>query len=324
MTSLRRLLPSANALFVFEAAARFLSFTRAAAELNVTQSAVSRMIGRLETHLDTKLFLRGPTGIDLTEDGRQLYHAVTGGFQRVEMALEDIRAKRGDEGTVTLSLSSAFATHWFMPRLGRFQERFPRIDLRFQLVCGEPTGSVEDVDFAVRYNPEEDADHQRWQLMEEEIFPVCSPAYREAHGDLDSCADLGGHTLAHLSGSVRVPWTRYLADFGYPPLTGSRSLTFSDYSLVIQAAVSGRGVALGWWHVVAHELLEGMLVPAASQVLRTGRSYALVATSRRAVRRPAALVRGWLLDEMARERRLICGGTRGAGPARRARTAAGR
>src|SRR3546814_8427225 len=79
------------------------------------------MIGRLETHLDTKLFLRGPTGVELTEDGRQLYHAVTGGFQRVEIALEDIRAKRGDEGTVTLSLSSAFATHWFMPRLGRFR-----------------------------------------------------------------------------------------------------------------------------------------------------------------------------------------------------------
>lgn len=302
MTTLRRLLPSANALFVFEAAARYLSFTRAAAELNVTQSAVSRMISRLEIHLDTKLFLRNATGIELTEDGRQLYHAVTGGFQRIEIALEDIRAEHGDEGTVTLSLSSAFATHWFMPRLGRFQESFPRIDLRFQLVCGEPTGSVEDVDVAVRYNAEEDVDHQRWLLMEEEVLPVCSPAYLAVHGDLDSSADLSGHTLAHLSGSIRIPWTRYLAEFGYPTLGGSRSLTFSDYSLVIQAAVSGRGIALGWWHVVSHELLQGMLVPAASKVLRTGRSYSLVATSRRALRKPAALVRDWLLDEMARER----------------------
>jgi DNA-binding transcriptional LysR family regulator len=309
MTSLRRLLPSAGALFVFEAAARYLSFTRAAAELNVTQSAVSRMVGRLETHLDTKLFLRNATGIELTEDGRQLYHAVTGGFQRVEIALEDIRAKHGDEGTVTLSLSSAFATHWFMPRLGRFQESFPRIDLRFQLVCGEPTGSVEDVDVAVRYNAEEDVDHQRWLLMEEEVLPVCSPAYLAAHGGLDSSADLSGHTLAHLSGSIRIPWSRYLAEFGYPALAGSRSLTFSDYSLVIQAAVSGRGIALGWWHVVSHELLQGMLVPAASKVLRTGRSYSLVATSRRARRKPAALVRDWLLEEMARERAELSAGS---------------
>src|SRR3546814_19886882 len=107
------------------------------------------MIGRLETHLDTKLFLRGATGIELTEDGRQLYHAVTGGFQCVEIALEDIRAKHGDEGTVTLSLSSAFATHWFMPRLGRFQESFPRIDLRFpdrkSVVQGKSVSVREDL-----------------------------------------------------------------------------------------------------------------------------------------------------------------------------------
>lgn len=321
MTSLRRLLPSANALFVFEAAARFLSFTRAASELNVTQSAVSRMINRLEDHLDTKLFLRTATGVELTEDGRQLYHAVTGGFQRVEIALEDIRAKHGDEGTVTLSLSSAFATHWFMPRLGKFQETFPRIDLRFQLVCGEPTGSVDDVDIGVRYNAEEDVDHERWPLMDEEILPVCSPAYRAAHGDLDSCRDLGGHTLAHLSGSIRVPWSRYLAEFDYPPLAGSRSLTFSDYSLVIQAAVSGRGIALGWWHVVSNELLQGHLVPAASRVLRTGRCYSLVATRRRALRKPAILVRDWLLDEMARDRALFVANGGVAAEARQLRTA---
>jgi DNA-binding transcriptional LysR family regulator len=309
MTSLRRLLPSASALFVFEAAARYLSFTRAANELNVTQSAVSRMIHRLEVHLDTKLFLRNATGIELTEDGRQLYREVTGGFQRIEIALEDICAKHGDEGTVTLSLSSAFATHWFMPRLEQFQERFPRIDLRFQLVCGEPTGSVEDVDFAVRYNAEEDVDHQRWPLMDEEVIPVCSPAYLAAHGDLDSCSDLSGHTLAHLSGSIRIPWSHYLAAFDYPPLAGSRSLTFS-----------GRGIALGWWHVVAYELLQKMLVPAASGVLRTGRSYSLVASNSRALRKPAVLVRDWLLEEMARERRQLSGV--GLAPARARRVAA--
>ena len=88
MTSLRRLLPSASALFVFEAAARYLSFTRDAAELNVTQSAVSRMIARLEAHLDTKLFIRTTTGLELSEDGRHLYNAVTGSFQHMEIAIE--------------------------------------------------------------------------------------------------------------------------------------------------------------------------------------------------------------------------------------------
>ncbi|WP_374372627.1 LysR substrate-binding domain-containing protein [Dongia sp.] len=298
MTSLRRSLPSANALFVFEAAARFLSFTRAAAELNVTQSAVSRMIARLEAHLEAKLFIRTATGIELTDDGRQLYHAVTGSFQHIEMAIEAIRARHGGGGMVTLSLSSAFAMHWIMPRLDRFQALHPGIDLRFQLVRGEPIGPVEDVDFAIRYNFPRDADHESWPLMAEKVLPVCSPAYLAAHGPLEHGRDLGRHTLVHLSGSTRIPWSRYLAEFDYAPPTGSRSLTFSDYSLVIQAAISGRGIALGWWHVVAHELAQKELVPAAPEILETGNHYYLVASNRRPLRDPAILVRDWLLAEM--------------------------
>lgn len=298
MTSLRRSLPSANALFVFEAAARYLSFTRAAVELNVTQSAVSRMIARLEAHIEAKLFIRTATGIELTDDGRQLYHAVTGSFQHIEMALEAIRARRGDAGMVTLSLSSAFAMHWIMPRLDRFQALYPSIDLRFQLVRGEPVGPIEDVDLAIRYNFPSDVDHLSWPLMAEKVLPVCSPAYLASHGPIKHDGDLGRHTLVHLSGSTRIPWSRFLAEFGYPAADGSRSLTFSDYSLVIQAAISGRGVALGWWHVVAHELAQKELLPAAPEVLSTGNHYYLVASTRRPVRNPAILVRDWLLAEM--------------------------
>jgi LysR family transcriptional regulator, glycine cleavage system transcriptional activator len=298
MSSLRRLLPSANAIFVFEAAARCLSFTRAAAELNVTQSAVSRMIGRLEAHLEANLFLRNAGGLELSEDGRLLYHAVTGSFQTIEMAIEAIRARHGDSGVVSLSCSSAFVMHWFMPRFDRFQARFPSIDLRFQLMRGEPVGPVEDVDLAVRYNWPEGVDHLRWPLMEELVLPVCSASYLAANGPLDSCGDLAGHTLVHLSGSTRIPWSRYLAEFGYPPPAGSRSLTFSDYSLVIQAAISGRGIALGWWHVIAPELREQVLLRAAAKVLRTGDHYYLVASNQRPLRNTAALVRDWFLTEM--------------------------
>ena len=298
MTSLRRALPSANALFVFEAAARYLSFTKAAVELNVTQSAVSRMIARLEAHLEAKLFIRNATGIELTDDGRQLYHAVTGSFQHIEMAIETIRARHGDAGMVTLSLSSAFAMHWIMPRLDRFQALYPSIDLRFQLVRGEPVGPVEDVDFAIRYNFPDDADHSSWPLMAEKVLAVCSPSYLAAHGAIEHGSDLARHSLVHLSGSTRIPWARFLAEFNYASPAGSRSLTFSDYSLVIQAAISGRGVALGWWHVVAHELLQKELVQAAPEVLTTGNHYFLVASNRRPLRKPAILVRDWMLSEM--------------------------
>jgi len=115
---------------------------------------------------------------------------------------------------------------------------------------------------------------------------------------LDECKDLARHTLVHLSGSIRIPWPRYLSEFGYPPPAGSRSLTFSDYSLVIQAAISGRGISLGWWHVIAPELQEGLLVSAAPQVLKTGNHYYLVASNQRPIRNAAILVRDWILSEM--------------------------
>ena len=302
--SLRKMLPSPNAIFMFEAAARHLNFTNAAREFNVTQSAVSRMIARLESFVGTRLFHRMSTGIELTDDGRLLFEAVGGGFQRIEEALDDIGSRAGGAGTVTLSASSAFSMHWFMPRFDRFHESLPGIDLRFQLVRGEPTGPVEDVDFAVRYNQPGNAELQSWPLVDEVVLPVCSPSYLAEFGSLDGCADLRHHTLAHLQDSPRLPWHRYLSLHGYPPPVGSRSLTFTDYTLVIQTAIKGRGIALGWWHVVAHELLQKGLV-AAGKEFRSGDCYHLVATKRRPLRKPATLVRDWLLEEMSVLRREI-------------------
>lgn len=295
---LRKLLPSPNAIFMFEAAARHLNFTYAAREFNVTQSAVSRMIARLEAHLGIRLFLRSPAGIELTEDGRLLYQAVGHGFQHIEMALDDIRARQGEGGTVNFSVSSAFAMHWFMPRFDRFQKACPGIDLRFQLVRGEPIGPIEDVDLAIRYNESANAAQHSWDLMEEVVLPVCSPEYLAEYGSLDDGGDFSRHTFAHLSGATRIPWPSYLSTFGYPSPAGSRTLTFSDYNLVVQAALRGRGVALGWWHVVAHELQQKGLVPAGRHELRTGKNYNLVATASRPLREPARQVKDWLLSEM--------------------------
>lgn len=304
--SLRKRLSSPNAIFMFEAAARHLNFTDAAREFNVTQPAVSRMIARLESHLDTRLFHRISTGLVLTDDGRILLEAVGGGFQQIEVALDDIQMRAGGTGTVTLSASSAFSMHWFMPRFDRFHESLPEIDLRFQLVRGEPTGPVEDVDFAIRYNQPGNVELHSWPLMEEVVLPVCSPSYLAEFGGLDGCVDIRQQTFAHLADSPRLPWHRYLSLHGYPPLAGSRSLTFTDYTLVIQTAIKGRGIALGWWHVVAHELLQKGLVPAGKQ-FRSGDYYHLVATKRRPLRKSAILVRDWMLEEMNMLRRDILG-----------------
>lgn len=297
--SLRTRLSSSQAIFAFESAARLRNFTHTASEFNVTQPAVSRMIARLEAHIGTKLFRRTPTGLELTEEGRILYAAVSSGFHQIEVALDELKARQNGAGTVTISASSAFSLHWFMPRFDRFQQVFPEIDVRFQLVRGEPTGAIGDVDLAIRHNERPSAEHHSWELMEEIILPVCSPSYLAEFGSLDDCTDMRRHTLAHLEDSARVPWFRYLSQFDYPSPAGSRSLTFTDYTLVIQAAIKGRAMALGWWHVVAHELLLKGLVPAGRHQFRTGQYYHLVATKRRPLNRSVALVRDWLVNEMA-------------------------
>jgi len=160
-------------------------------------------------------------------------------------------------------------------------------------------GPVQDVDFGIRYDAQEDAEHQRWPLLAEEILPVCSPEYLRQHGPLGPACDMSRHSLAHLSGTTRLPWSRFLGSFDLPASQGSRNLTFSDYALVLQAAISGRAIALGWRHVISHALADGSLVPAGPYVHATGRAYYLLASASRPLRKPALLVRDWLLRDMA-------------------------
>src|ERR1700721_807180 len=134
MPELRRMLSSSNALFVFDAAARTGSFTAAAAELNVTQPAVSRMLGRFEEYLGVRLFDRTANGAVLTEEGELLYRRVLDGFRSIESGLIEIERRRHGSETVTLSVSSAFTTHWLMPRIDKLKRKFPSIVFRFHLI----------------------------------------------------------------------------------------------------------------------------------------------------------------------------------------------
>lgn len=294
--SLRKALPSPVALFMFEASARHLSFTRAGSEFNVTQSAVSRMIKRLEVHLGTELFRRTPTGLELTPDGSELFKSVSIGFRSIEAGLDELRSRQGSTRRVTISLSSAFAMHWFVSRVDKFQQTFPEIDLRFQLVKGEPIGPFEDVDLAVRYNHPANAEHHSWKLADEIIVPVGSAGYVTGHGSLDD--NRTGHVLANQIGQLRVPWAMFFEKTGAVEPEKARLMTFSDYALVVQAALKGRALALGWLHVVGDEILEGGLVRAAAKELRTGFSYDIVAATSRPLRDASVAVKDWIIAEM--------------------------
>jgi LysR family transcriptional regulator, glycine cleavage system transcriptional activator len=293
MTSLRKLLPSSNALFVFEAAAREGSFTRAAAELNVTQPAVSRMVAGLERHLGTRLFRRGGEGVSLTDDGLLLFQSVTDGFRGIEGALEELRRRKTGLETVTLSVSSAFATHWLMPRIGMLQKAYPQVDLRFQLIPGPLKGPIDTVDLGMRYLGSGDSGFDTTFFVNEVVFPVCSPAY------LKQRSATGEETFIHLAGGT-VDWIERLHASGAGAGASHDLLHFSDYAVVLQAALLGQGIALGWINVVSQWLKTGALVPA-GDLLRLERRCCLVSVRNRPARKATAAIRDWLLSEMSHD-----------------------
>lgn len=291
MPDVRRMLSSSNALFVFEAAARSGSFTRAAAELNVTQPAVSRMIARFEDHLGVRLFERAAGGAVLTEEGDLLYRRVAEGFRSIEAGLRDLEQRRGGSETVTLSVSSAFTTHWLMPRIDRFQRRFPSVDLRFQLIAGSLRGPVENVDLGMRFVAAADAVSPDAFVMRELMLPVCSPAYRTG-GREDE-----GDTLIQLT-DAPGDWPALYPGFETGRRGSVRTIAFSDYSLVVQAALLGQGIAYGWLTVVAHALIAGALVPAVGHPTQGPRVCELIPPRNRPLRPVAEAIRAWIVAEL--------------------------
>jgi DNA-binding transcriptional LysR family regulator len=296
MNDLRRMLPSGNALFVFDAAARNGSFTAAAAELNVTQPAVSRMLGQFEEHLGVRLFDRAAGRAVLTEEGELLYRRVVDGFRSIESGLIEIERRRHGSETVTLSVSSAFTTHWLMPRIDKLQRQFPSIDLRFQLISGSLRGPVENVDIGMRFRDRDEPDAGGTLVMKEVMLPICSPTYRNA----DEIDVSEGNTIIELAdrpGDWAKEYPRFLTKRSGP----AKILSFPDYAVVVQAALLGQGIALGWLTVASHWLLTGALVPASDALSTTRRVCEFLPPRNRSMRPLAAEIKDWIAEQMRNE-----------------------
>ncbi|CAN7625869.1 LysR family transcriptional regulator [Bosea sp. LjRoot237] len=298
MSELRRMVSSSNALFVFEAAARSGSFTRAAEELNVTQPAVSRMLSRFESHLGLRLFERGRQGAVLTPQGEVLYRRVAAGFRSIEAGLVEIEQLRAGKEIVTISVSSAFTTHWLMPRMDRFQKRFPGVDLRFQMIAGSLRGPVDNVDLGMRFVDAGEAVPAEAMVVREVMLPVCSPGYRQSEPEAGAVGD--GNTIINLTDSA-LDWAEH-----YPPFATGRSgpvktLSFSDYAVVVQAALLGQGVAFGWITVVSHALMSGALVPASGRLTRGERACVLLTPRNRPPSPVVGEIRHWIGTELEAE-----------------------
>ena len=282
---------------MFEAAARHRRFTHAAREFNITQPAISRAIIKLEEFLGTPLFKRSSAGLELTEVGEQLFIAVREGFDRIESTIREIKAAQEQADVVTLSVTSAFAMFWLMPRFDRFRQEVPDVSLHLNLIHGEPIGDIGNSDIAMRYSKPDQDGLETWLLAKEIVIPVCSPSYLAQHGPIDSTSGLDGHVLASLSGKMRVPWTRFAMATQLGSIHNATELVFNDYAVVLQGTIKGQAVALGWWHVIAGELISKGLVPAGTRAFETGESFYLASRQSANRRQAVQRARAWIQNE---------------------------
>lgn len=295
MASPRLNLPSLNALYTFEATARRGSFARASDELNVTPAAVSRMIARLEAHLNLPLMLREPGGLRLTEDGAILHRAVSRGLGAIAAALQEIEERRHGIEVVSISISTGFTTHWLMPRMARFNDRFPDVELRFQLIMGALSGPVDDVDFGMRFRHGPDERHDAAYIMPEILVPVCSAGFAATEPRIS--LPLAEAWEGLIPSDPHRGWSEFFFTPGGHQAARSQ-MHFSDYAIIVQAALLGQGVALGWLNVVSHWLSVGSLIPAIPVHHRTKRRCQFINLRDQPLRPVARAVRDWLIAEM--------------------------
>lgn len=301
---LRRQLPSTNALFVFEVVARLGSFSKAAKELNVTQPAISRAIHGFETHLGYTLFDRHGRWIKLTANGTKLYRATSTAFKTVIDALQDIDQQEENRDNVTISMSSNAVNHWFIPRLKAFKKSFPSVNLDFEMYSDDGDDLIQGIDLCVRLSYPKDKDLYRWTFADERIMALCSLGYIQEHGTLEKPAKGRTHTLIE---SVNESYSmgEFFHAIGQKPLRNPTILKFSDNSNIIQAAISGQGIALAWVPETSRLVIEGQLVPIFPQVVKTGRRYHILASNLTPMRPVVENVRDWLISEMRNDLRKI-------------------
>lgn len=298
---LRRQIPSTNSLFTFEVVARLGSFSKAAKELNVTQPAISRAISSFEDHLGYKLFDRHGRWIKLTPNGVRLFRATSTAFKTVLDALKDINQIEENRESVTISMSSTAVNHWFIPRLKAFKQRFPTVNLNFQMYTDKGDDLIQGVDLCVRLSYPKDANLHRWAFADERIIALCSFGYIQEHGTLDKPNKGYTHTLIE-SENARYSMGEFFHAIGQKSPQNSTILKFSDYSHIIQAAISGQGIALGWVPETSRLVIEGQLIPVCPQVVKTGRRYHILASNLTPMRPIVENIRDWMISEMRFDR----------------------
>lgn len=294
-----RKLPPLNALRAFEAAGRHLSFSRAADELAVTPGAISQQMRILEEWLGTPLFKRDPKGITLTEAGHAALPHMREGFDHLLTGTRLMKAGSGP-ARITVSVPPSFASKWLVPRLDVFQEREPDVDVYVHADMDVVDFAMADVDVAIRFGQGGYEGLVSERLMSESIVPVCAPSVATGAVPLKEPHDLLRHTLIHDDTDGVPTWSMWLRAAGVAcENAGLRGPRFNQSSLVIEAAVAGKGVALAKYALAVADLEAARLVIPFSHETPTEFSYWLVYPEAKAALPEVRAFKAWLLSEAA-------------------------
>jgi LysR family transcriptional regulator, glycine cleavage system transcriptional activator len=294
-------LPPLAQLEAFEASARHLSFTKAADELALTQSAVSRQIAALEDHYGLALFRRLHRALRLTDDGHTLFRAVGEVLGQLHAVSGELKRDRRAK-TVVVTTTPGFAGLWLIPRLAGFTAARPDVDVRISAVYTLVNLNRDGVDLAIRYQTEEGAGEGAQQLFGEVVLPVCSPRLmRDRARPLKAPEDLRHHVLLHLDsgpGADMQDWPIWLRAMKLEGLKPASVPHFSQFDQLINAAINGQGVALGRSPLLKELLRDRRLVAPFKKAIASPRSYYLVRSATAARKPEVEDFAAWLMGEV--------------------------
>ncbi len=290
-----------TSLRAFEAVVRHATFSSAADELGVSQSAVSQHVKLLEEWLGQQLMLRGARRSVPTKEGARLAQSIARGLGQISEVCEEIRDKKRADNTIVIGCLPGFAFIWLFPRLMRFDLAHPALSISITTDTGVTPFSGAEADIGIRYGPDNHPGFHVERLMGEELFPVCAPSLLDGQCPLKTVADLEYHTILRdeLLNTAGTPpsWEFWASANGVTLPRGARVRSFGQSNMVIQAAIQGVGIALGRGPLVIDALQDGRLVRPFRETARSQYSYWLVCSARARKTAKIELFVDWIMKE---------------------------
>ncbi len=299
MQSLRSRLPPVNSLVAFEASARHLSFTKASKELLISREAVSRQIRILENYLGLKLFNRLYRALELTKEGEKFKSVVCESLENIALATGSIENLKHTT-KIAITGTIAITSFWLTPRLPKFHDKFPDLEIRVHVSDALPDMIAEGIDIGFRYGHGNWPGYKSTYLFDVEAFPICSPEYLKNAGPLNSPSDLMNHTLLHLHGHhADENWSWWMSEFDLELPTTIRSFGFDSYASVIQAALDGQGIFLGFSQILDNMIGKGLLVRPIEHACMTSFSVYLIVPNGKTLTPNVKKFADWIIKDVS-------------------------